>query len=40
LVEGLSGVLRLVAVSRETLRHFQAMTFAGFDMLFGVSFAR
>ena len=40
LVEGLSGVLRLAAVSRETLMYFKATTFAGFDMFFGVSFAR
>jgi hypothetical protein len=39
-VEGFSDVLRLAAFSRETLLHFQAMTFAGFDLLFGVSFAR
>jgi hypothetical protein len=38
LVKGLGGVLRLTAVSYETLLRFQATTLASFGELSGVSF--
>jgi hypothetical protein len=37
LLQGLGGVLRLAAVSRETLMHVQVTTLAGFGVLLGVS---
>jgi hypothetical protein len=39
LLEGLSGVLRSAAVSREALVRFEAVMCSGFGVLFGVSFA-
>jgi len=39
LLQGLSGLLRLAAITGDAFLRCEAATLSGFDLLFGISFA-